>query len=433
MDNKLVDNLQHRALKLRIYPDREQEILINKTFGCARLVYNTRIAEKQNFYDNIIKTEEDKKKRKDLWKTANFSSVKDLKIQFPFLAEPTAQSLSFSVLSAEKAYSNFLSSLTGKRKGRKMGLPKFKSKKSNDFSYKECMVSQKALDRGNKTIKVPKLGLIKYRKRNKINDFFSAKGAELKSITIRKNPAGEYYAVLLYEREYIRKPKTYSGDESKTIGLDFSPVDLYIDNNGISGKNYGYVAQKQFHKKQLKKLQRRLMKKQKGSNNRRKARIKVARLENTITNKRLDFIEKETLRLVRNYELIGIENLNLQGMMKFSRNAKNYTDASWATFVGKLQWKASKNENNCQIVKIDRFFPSSQLCSNCGFQNKKLKLSDRKWKCPECGIEHIRDINAAVNIKAEAKNILIASQNLKPVESHKGLVAKRLAMLAASA
>jgi putative transposase len=271
------------------------------------------------------------------------------------------------------------------------------------------MVSKKALNRETKTIKIPKLGEVKYRKHNKINDFFTSKGAVLKSITVRKNSCGEYYAVLLYQREYCRKPKQYSGDESKTIGLDFSPGDLYINSNGNSGKDFSYIAQKQNHKKQLKKLQRRLMKKQKGSHNREKARIKVARLENRISNKRLDFIEKEALRLVRTYELIGVEDLNLQGMMKFSRNAKNYTDTSWGTFTNKLIWKASKNENNCQVVKVGRYFPSSQLCHCCGFQKKDLRLSDRKWTCPKCGKEHSRDINAAVNIKIESKRILVGS------------------------
>lgn len=437
MDNNLVlkSEIQNRALKLRIYLNEEQEILINKTFGCARKVYNYRISEKQDFYNNIIKPEEDKQKRKELWKTARFMSVKELKVQFPYLSEPTAQSLSFAVLSAEQAYTNFLQSLTGKRKGKRVGLPKFKSRKTNDFSYKECMVSKSALNRGNKTIKIPKLGEVKYRKHNKINDFFTAKGAVLKSITVRKNPAGEYFAVLLYERPYVRKSKTFSGEENKTIGLDFSPAELYIDSNGDSGKKFGYIAQKQANKKQLKKLQRRLMKKQKGSNNRNKARIKVARLENRISNKRLDFIEKESLRLVRFYELIGVEDLNLQGMMKFSRNAKNYTDTSWATFVTKLIWKASKNENNCQVVKADRFFPSSQLCSHCGFQKRDLKLSDRKWVCPKCGIEHSRDKNAAVNIKQEAKkqlNIPVASRKFKSTENYMGS-GERLAALALTA
>jgi putative transposase len=134
---------------------------------------------------------------------------------------------------------------------------------------------------------------------------------------------------------------------------------------------------------------------------------------------------------VQNYDLIGIEDLNLQGMMKFSRNAKNYTDASWSTFTNKLVWKSSKNENSCQIVKIGRFFPSSQLCHCCGFQKKDLKLSDRKWVCPKCRVEHNRDHNASVNIKREATKMLVASQS-KSTESHLG-PGGRLATLALAA
>ncbi|MDR2490805.1 MAG: transposase [Spirochaetaceae bacterium] len=238
----------------------------------------------------------------------------------------------------------------------------------------------------------------------------------LKSITVRKNPAGDYTAVLLYERPYVRKPKTFSGDKSKTLGLDFSPAELYVDSNGRTGRDFGYIAQKQAHKKALKKRQQRLMRKQKGSQNREKARIKVARLENHIANSRLDFIEKETLRLVRNYEVIGIEDLNLIGISKFLANAKNMTDTSWGMFVSKLIWKASKNEHNCQVVKADRWFPSSQLCSHCGFQKRDLKLDDRAWKCPDCGTDHDRDINEAVNLRNEALRILVASQEFTSVE-----------------
>jgi putative transposase len=318
---------------------------------------------------------------------------------------------------AEKAYGNYLNSLSGKRKGKKMGLPRFKSKKSHDFSYKECMVSQKALNRGDSTVKIPKLGEVKYRNK-RIGDFYTAPGATLRSITVRKNPAGDYYAVLLFERPYTRQTKVFSDNREKTIGLDFSPADLYVDSNGKIGKDFGYTAQKQAHKKPLKKFQRRLARKQKGSANREKARVKVDRLENHIANSRLDFIEKETLRLVRTYEVIGIEDLNLIGISKFLANAKNMTDTSWATFVSKLQWKASKNEHNCQVMKVDRYFPSSQLCSHCGNQKRDLKLSDRVWKCPTCGTEHVRDHNAAVNLREEAIRILVASQKFTFVESH---------------
>jgi putative transposase len=418
MTKELVEKTetQCRGLKLRIYPAPEQEILINKTFGCCRKIYNNRIAEHQEFYDNVIKPESDTEKRKSLWKTAHYSSEKELKVKFPYLAEPSAQALCYATMSAEKAYGNFLSSLTGRRKGKRAGLPRFKSRRSNDFSYKECMVNNKALNRGNKTIKLPKIGEVKYRKHNKINDFYTAKGAVLKSITVRKNPAGEYYAVLLYERPYTRKPKAYSGDESKTIGLDFSPANLYVDSNGRTGRGFGYVAQKQAHWKHLRKLQRRLMRKQKGSSNREKARVAVARLENHIANSRHDFIEKETLRLVRHYEMIGIEYLNLQGISRFLRNAKNMNDTSWGEFVQKLIWKASKNENNCQAIKVGRYFPSSQLCHCCGYQNHALTLADREWTCPECGTHHDRDENAAINIKNEAIRIGAGSSELKSAE-----------------
>ena len=144
------------------------------------------------------------------------------------------------------------------------------------------------------------------------------------SFFIRKNPANEYYAVLLFEREYCHKKKVYEGGENQAIGLDFSPADFYINSDGQSGKDFGYVAQKQVNLKKLTKLQRRFARKQVGSNNREKARVKVARMEHYIAECRNDWIEKETKRLVSSYQLIGIEDLNLKGMMRFSRNVKNY-------------------------------------------------------------------------------------------------------------
>lgn len=408
MIKQLVANAetQHRALKLRIYPTKEQEILINKTFGCCRQIYNNRLFERNEFYQNVIKNESDKNKQKELWKKAHFSTEKEMKAKFPYMTEVSAQALCSATMFAEVAYKNFFSSIKGNRAGAKVGKPKFKSKKSNDFSYRECNPSEKALNWNERKVKVPKLGEVKFRhsgnKKGKL-DFFINNGANLKSITIRKNPAGEYYAVLLFEREYCHKQKVYESDESQAIGLDFSPADFYIDSDGSSGKDFGYVAQKQANLKKLTKLQRRLMRKQIGSNNREKARVKVARMEHYIAECRNDWIEKETKRLVSSYQVIGIEDLNLKGMMKFSRNAKNYGDASWENFTNKLLWKASLNENNCQIVKADRFFASSQICHCCGFKNPITKnLNIRSWTCPECGAEHIRDVNAAINLKMNA-------------------------------
>ena len=408
MISKLVANTetQHRALKLRIYPNPEQEILINKTFGCCRQIYNNRLFERNQFYNDVIKSEPDKKKQKELWKKAHFSSEKEMKEKFPYMKEVSSQALCSATMFAETAYKNFFESLKGQRAGTKVGTPKFKSKKSNDFSYRECMLSENALKWNERKVKIPKLGEVKFRhsgnKKGRL-DFFLVAGANLKSITIRKNPAEEYYAVLLYEREYCHNVNVFDGGENQAIGFDFSPADFYIDSNGKSGKDFGYVAQKQKNLRKLTKLQRRLARKQKGSKNREKARIKVARFEHYIANCRNDWIEKESLRLVQTYQVIGIEDLNLKGMMKFSRNAKNYGDASWGTFVNKLMWKSSKNENNCQVIKADRFFASSQICHCCGYKNPKTKdLSIRSWICPECGTNHIRDVNAALNLKYNA-------------------------------
>lgn len=408
MINKLVLNAetQHRALKLRIYPNPEQTLLINKTFGCCRQIYNNRLFEKNQFYETVIKPESDKSKQKELWKNAHLSTEKEMGEKFPYLKDVSAQALQQARIDSERAFKNFFDSIKGRRSGSKVGKPKFKSKKSNNFSYRECNPSDTALNWEKRKVKIPKLGEVKFRhsgnKKGKL-DFFLKPGANLKSITVRKNPAGEYYAVLLFEREYVHKAKSFDGSENQAIGFDFSPADFYIDSNGKSGKDFGYVAQKQKNLKKLTKLQRRLARKQKGSANREKARIKVAKMEHYIADCRKDWLEKESLRLVQQYQLIGIEDLNLKGMMKFSRNAKNYGDASWGSFISKLQWKSSKNENNCQVIKADRFFASSQICHCCGYKNPITKnLSIRSWICPNCGAEHIRDVNAALNLKQNA-------------------------------
>ena len=405
MSNKLVicGETQHRALKLRIYPSNEQKVLIEKTFGCVRQIYNNRLYERNQFYENVIKPS-NPEEHQALWKTAHFSSEKEMKVRFPYLSEVSSQALCSATMFAEAAYKNFFASVKGTRAGSAVGKPKFKSKKSHDFSYRECM--NIALIWNERKIKVPKLGLVKFRhsgnKKGRL--YFVLNGSvELKSITIRKNPANEYYAVLLFEREYCHKQKIYEGGENQVIGLDFSPADFYIDSDGSSGKNFGYKTQKQANLKKLTKLQRRLMRKQVGSNNREKARVKVARMEHYIAECRNDWIEKETKRLVSTYQVIGIEDLNLKGMMKFSWNAKNYGDASWGNFVNKLLWKSSLNENNCQVIKADRFFASSQICHCCGFKNPITKnLNIRSWICPECGADHIRDVNAAINLKENA-------------------------------
>ena len=388
----------HKALKVRLYPSEEQKAILNKTFGCCRVVYNERLSEHIEYW-NLYKDNPDKPKFKG-------KLPKELReTKYPWLGDNTiAKALIQSLRNCEQAYSNFFKSLKGNRKGRKVGYPKFKSKKQHKDSFtlyqirKEGLVNFKA-----RTIFIPKLKDTKFRIANSslkskwIDWFLEARPL---SMTISKNACGEYYCSILFERE---QDVIQNISLSNSIGLDFSPNSLYIDSNNNAALNY--KPYKQLNKKKLAKLQRNLSRKQKGSNNREKARTKLARFEKHLSDSRKDYIEKETLRLVRTYDVIGIEDLNLQGMMKFSRNAKNYVDTSWYTFTQKLIWKSQFYD--CVVVKSDRFYPSSKTCNNCGYINHNLTLKDRRWACPNCGSEVIRDQNAGKNLRDNAINLLV--------------------------
>ena len=388
----------HKALKLRIYPSAEQRMVLNKTFGCCRVVYNERLAEHINYY-NTYKDNPNKPKFKG-------TLPKELREKkYPWLNENTiAEALIQSQRNCEQAYSNFFKSLKKQRKGKKVGYPKFKSKKSHKDSFTLYLIRKESLiDFNSRTIFIPKLKDTKFRIANSslkskwIEWFLEAVPL---SMTISRNACGEYYCSILFEREQDLEQNIRL---SNSVGLDFSPSNLYIDSNNNTAPNY--KPQKQLNKKKLAKLQRSLARKKKGSNNREKARVKLARFEKHISDSRKDYIEKETLRLVRTYDVIGIEDLNLQGMIKFSHNAKNYVDTSWYTFTQKLIWKSQFND--CIVVKSGRFYPSSKTCNHCGYINQNLTLKDRKWVCPNCGTEIVRDQNAGKNLRNNAINLLI--------------------------
>lgn len=221
--------------------------------------------------------------------------------------------------------------------------------------------------------------------------------------------------------DFKQKVKVKDLDENQVIGLDFDCDDMYIDSNEKSAKaDYGFKKQKQEHLSQLSHLQRQYARKIKNSKNKEKIRIKIASLEEHIANCRLDWIEKESLRLTKENQLIGIEDLSIQGMMKGSRNAKNYQDISWSTFVSKLKWKGERY--GCHIIKVNKFFASSQTCSCCGFKNPEVKKFHlENWICPECGQIHQRDKNAAVNIKTEAIKVLREAEESQEKASEKKL------------
>ena len=396
--SEIVSHKIHKALKVRIYPSEEQKVILNKTFGCCRVVYNERLSEHIEYW-NLYKDNPNRPKFKG-------TLPKELReTKYPWLGDNTiAEALMQSLNNCESAYSNFFKSLKKQRNGRKVGYPKFKSKKQHKDSFALYSIRKEGLvDFNSRTIFIPKLKDTKFRIANSslkskwIEWFLEAIPL---SMTISRNACGEYYCSILFEKEQDLEQNIRL---SNSIGLDFSPSSLYVDNNNNTAPNY--KPYKQLNSKKLTKLQRRLARKQKGSNNREKARVKLARFEKHISDSRKDYIEKETLRLVRTYDVIGIEDLNLQGMMKFSHNAKNYVDTSWYTFTQKLIWKSQFN--NCIVVKSDRFYPSSKTCNHCGYVNPSLTLKDRKWTCPNCGTEIIRDENAGKNLRDNAINLLV--------------------------
>ena len=450
MSNTISYKSANLALKLRLNPSQEQKSYLDKTFGCVRFIYNYLLNSRNQFYENSIvplrkqfdyyekvqkleglqkSPKENKSEIKNLkaeleaikkitnqeYKKYQEPKVSELTQQFPFLKEANGQGKANAVMNLRSAYSNFFSGKSEK--------PKFHSKKQKN-SFKDSMMKQDFLDWNSKMVELPKIGKIKFLHRN-LPKWYRNR-IKVCSYTCSKTPNGKYYITILFEvkLDFKEKAKASQIDESQVIGLDFDCDDMYIDSNGKSAlKDFGFKKQKQEHLQKLSHLQRQFLRKVKNSKNKEKARIKLAKFEEHIANCRKDWIEKETLRLVNSYQLIGIENLSIQGMMKGSKNAKNYQDIAWSTFVSKLEQKSQFR--NCQVVKVNKFFASSQICSCCGFKNPDVqKFHLQKWTCPECGQTHQRDFNAALNIKAEAIRVLREAEERKEKSSSKKKMSK---------
>ena len=380
-----------RSLKIRLYPTPEQLQLFVKTGGCRRFVYNKYVEAREQFYaENIKGRNLTKDEKNSIYKGFKYTTERDLCEQFPFLTEVSSVALQQARRDAQKAYSDFF-------KGKKRK-PRFKKKKDG-CSFRNVGLSEDLISEHEMWLKIQKIGKVTFR-HNHIPAWFHTKGIKRKNLTVEVTKSGRCYASIYCVYESLNdKEKSFSGSDNQAIGLDFSPSKAYIDSDNHSAPNY--VPFKQQAKRHLAHLQRNFSRTKKGSNNREKARRRLAKFEEHIANKRRDWMEKETLRLVRNYEVIGVETLNIKGMMRFSHNAKNYNDVSWNKFVRMLEWKSKFH--NCSIVKSDKWFASSQLCSACGFKNEAVKdLSIRKWICPSCGVEHNRYHNAAINLRNDA-------------------------------
>ena len=363
-----------KGYKYRIYPNKEQEILIQKTFGCVRFVYNNVLSYKIDKYKN---------ENMSLSKIdCNNYCNRVLKNEYNWLKEVDKFSLNNSIINMDNAYKKFFTEHSG--------FPKFKSKKDNHKSYKTNFTNNNIeVDFINDKIKIPKLKWVK----SKVHRKFTGK---IKSATISQNPSGKYFISILVDTENIQMSKN-----NNKVGIDLGLKEFAITSDGELISNPKYLRKSE---KRLIKLQKDLSRKQKGSKNRNKCRLKVAKLHEKIGNQRKDFLHKLSTRLVNDNQVIVLEDLKVKNMIKNKYLSKSISDVSWSEFVRQLEYKSEWYGR--QIVKVDTWYPSSQICSNCGHKDGKKELSIREWICPICGTHHDRDINASINILNEGLKIL---------------------------
>ena len=355
------------AFKYRIYPNVEQEIFFAKTFGCVRFFYNKSLSDMNEIYKS----------------TGKFKNITPAlyKEDYSFLKEVDSLALSNAQLNRNIAFKAFFS--------HKSGFPKYKSKR-NDQSYTTNNQGSVKISDNNRYISIPKCQRI----RIKMHRSFEG---TIKSITVSRTTDNKYYISLLVETEIEPLEVT-----EKMIGLDLGIKDLIVDSNGKKYRNHKYLTKSQ---SRLAKEQRKLSKMVKGSNNRNKQRIKIAKLHKHIQNQRNDYLHKLSKKIIDENQVIALEDLKVKDMEQNNKLARNITDASWSRLVSMLTYKA--NWYGRTVVKVPKDYPSSQLCHACGYKNSITKsLNIRKWTCPECGTVHDRDINAAKNILSKGIEIL---------------------------
>ena len=372
-----------KAYKFRIYPTEEQEIFFAKTFGCVRKVYNLMLNDRKKAYEEV---------KNDSSKKMAFPTPAKYKKEFPFLKEVDSLALANAQLHLDKAYKNFF-------RDKSVGFPRFKSKKNPVQSYTTNNQKGTVVLIDSKFIKVPKLKSLVRIKLHR-----QPKGM-IKSATISRHSSGKYYISLLCKEEISELPKTNSA-----IGIDLGITDFAILSDGQKIDNHKFTSkmEKKLKREQRKLSRRALLAKQKGINlfeakNYQKQKRKVARLHEKVMNQRTDFLNKLSTEIIKNHDIICIEDLNVKGMLRNHKLARSISDVSWSSFVAKLQYKADWYGR--EIIKVNQWFPSSQICSECGHKDGKKPLDIREWTCPICHTHHDRDINASINILIEGLRI----------------------------
>ena len=370
-----------KGLEVRLYPSKEQRVLIDRTLGCSRFVYNHVLALK-----------------KELWEDYKLSfnpNLKSFKEEWKFLTKVPSQALANSYMDCMTAFNNFFNSIKKKTK-QEAKFPKFHKKGQKDSFRIAATKTSKGYDiriEDHEHIKVPKLGLIKFINYNDI-DWYKV---HIYNITIKKTPTNKYFASLCVE---IEEPK-YIEPKFDSCGFDLGIKDFAIFDSGEVIENPKYYRKTE---NRIKKTQRFLSKCVKFSKNYKKVQLKLAKLHEKIKNQRKDFQHKWSRKIVNENQVIVSEDLNVKGMLKNNKLAKSIQDASFGSFCNMISYKAK--EQHRQYVKIGTFYPSSKLCHCCGFKYKGLKLEERFWTCPNCGAYLDRDENAAINILNEGLRIL---------------------------
>lgn len=368
-----------KSYKLRLYPTKSQQVFFNKTMGCCRVIYNEMLYNLSENYKNGIKKDK-------------FELFKEIRTKYEWMKEIDSIALCSSFMDLDSAYQNFFK--------KQSKFPKFKKKKDKNTYRNTTPRKIKNVIKGN-FIKLSVIGLVKYRQDY---DFSNLNIVKYRNYTVERSKTNKYYCSICVDVDIPEYEHT-----GEVIGIDLGIKDLVIDSNGNKYKNTKFQAKTE---KKIKHLNRLYSKKQKGSKNQEKARLKLATAHEKLCNKRKDNLHKITTKLIKENDVICIEDLNVKGMTKNHHLAKAIQDCSFGTLISMLKYKALWN--NRQIIEIGRFYPSSKICHCCNQKMNYMGLEIREWTCPNCKTLHDRDINAAINIKNEGLRILDKSTGEVP-------------------